>query len=396
MERSDSVSNFKEIDSKQDKTELTVVSRETAIAEISQPTDSCKASPKWAQIKLVLMGLLGLTAIGAISGYLWRYIQIHREADDAHVMGTINPVNARVSGTVKQVLVSSEQLVKRGSVLIKLDRSDYLDSYKRSRKAIIKGREKVKLTREKMRSSHAAFLESNKKLQQAQTELSPKLKNFQITIADIFSQKIDVLESHEIISAVKEFKSDAINSLKRETEIKKRQSEEATQQYKEAREAVRKAEIEMKNAQYHLSNSNITASADGKVGSKAVRTGQKVSTGQTLMSLIQLRPWIIANFQQDELENMQPGQSAEIKIGTFPNRTFTGRVEKISPVTGAKFASFVSKNIIDKKSITNKHNKNHKITPRVPVQIVFDPKSLKGYESKITPGMEAEVTVEVR
>jgi membrane fusion protein, multidrug efflux system len=395
MERSDSVTNFKEIDSKHDRTELTVVNTETAIVPISQPTDSPDTPPKRPQITLVLMGLLGLTAISVVSGYLWRYIQIHREADDAHVMGTINPVNTRVSGTVKQVLVSSEQVVKRGSVLVKLDRRDYLDSYNRSRKAILKGREKVKLTRDKMRSSQVAFSDSNKKLQQAQAELSPKQKNFQTAIANIFSQKIDVLESHKIVSALAEFKTDAINSLKTQTEIKKRQSEEASQQYKEAWEAVKKAEIEMKNARYHLSNSNITAATDGKVGSKAVQTGQKVSRGQTLMSLIQLRPWIIANFQQDELKNMQPGQSAEIKIDTFPYRTFTGRVEKISPVTGAKFASFVSKNIIDK-SVTDKHNKNYKIIPRVPVQIIFDQKSLKGYESKITPGMEAEVTVEVR
>jgi membrane fusion protein, multidrug efflux system len=392
MERSDSVNNFKEIDPKQDRSELTVVRQETAIVSVSQPTASPDTFPKWPQIRLLLICLLGLTSAGIIGGYLWRYIQIHREADNAHVMGTINPVNARISGRVKQVLVNSEQVVKRGSVLVKLDRRDYLDSYNRARKAILTGREKFKVTQGKMRSSRTAFLESSKKLQQAQAEISRKQRNFQTAVASIFSSKTfskqtDILKNRKILSAVSEFQPDAKNLLKIEVETKKRQSEEANKQHQEARSVLKKAEAEMKNAQYHLSNSNITAASDGRVGSKAVQNGQKVSTGQTLMSLIQLRPWIIANFPQNELENIQPGQSVEIKIDTFPNRTFTGKVQKISPITGAKFASFVSQDIKDK---------HHKIVRRVPVQIVFDQKSVKGYESRITPGMEAEVTVEVR
>lgn len=37
-----------------------------------------------------------------------------------------------------------------------------------------------------------------------------------------------------------------------------------------------------------------------------------------------------------------------------------------------------------------------KIVQRIPVKIVFDPASIQGYDSRITPGMSAEVSVEVK
>jgi membrane fusion protein, multidrug efflux system len=37
-----------------------------------------------------------------------------------------------------------------------------------------------------------------------------------------------------------------------------------------------------------------------------------------------------------------------------------------------------------------------KIVQRIPVKISLDPQSIKGYESRIAPGMSAEVAVEIK
>jgi len=37
-----------------------------------------------------------------------------------------------------------------------------------------------------------------------------------------------------------------------------------------------------------------------------------------------------------------------------------------------------------------------KIVQRIPVKIVFDQNSIKGYESQVVPGMSAEVSVKVK
>jgi membrane fusion protein (multidrug efflux system) len=87
------------------------------------------------------------------------------------------------------------------------------------------------------------------------------------------------------------------------------------------------------------------------------------------------------------LEKMKPGEPAEIKLDAFPHHTFEGRVESLSPASGAQFA------LLPPDNATGNFTK---IVQRIPVKVVFDQESIKGYESRITPGMSAEVAVEVK
>ena len=84
---------------------------------------------------------------------------------------------------------------------------------------------------------------------------------------------------------------------------------------------------------------------------------------------------------------MQPGQPVEIKLDAFPHHPFIGRVDSISPASGAQFA------LLPPDNATGNFTK---IVQRIPVKIVLDPQSIKGYESRITPGMSAEVSVELK
>ena len=67
------------------------------------------------------------------------------------------------------------------------------------------------------------------------------------------------------------------------------------------------------------------------------------------------------------------------------DRTFTGTVNSISPASGAEFA------LLPPDNATGNFTK---VVQRIPVKIVLDPESIKGYESRITPGMSAVVDVE--
>jgi membrane fusion protein (multidrug efflux system) len=105
------------------------------------------------------------------------------------------------------------------------------------------------------------------------------------------------------------------------------------------------------------------------------------------MAIVDNDYWLVANFKETQLEDMQPGQPVEIKLDAFPHHTFRGRVDRISPASGATFA------LLPPDNATGNFTK---IVQRVPVKIVLDRDSIKGYESRIVPGMSAEVSVEVR
>ncbi|MBD0266087.1 MAG: HlyD family secretion protein, partial [Tolypothrix sp. Co-bin9] len=160
------------------------------------------------------------------------------------------------------------------------------------------------------------------------------------------------------------------------------------QQYKAAQAAIAQKQAELKQAELQLSYTKITAMLGGQVGNKDVRVGQQVQPGQTLMSLVQPNPWIVANFKETQLEKIRPGQKAEIKIAAFPSRKFIGKVDSISPASFSRFAPTPQN--------SPSANSNNNTVQRVPVKIMLDPESIRGYESRIAPGISADVTVETR
>jgi membrane fusion protein, multidrug efflux system len=158
-------------------------------------------------------------------------------------------------------------------------------------------------------------------------------------------------------------------------------------QYEAAKAAIAQSEASLKDAQLQLSYTNITAPSAGRVGRKNVEVGNRLQAGTPLMAIVNNEYWVIANFKETQLEKMQPGQEVEIKLDSFPHHTFIGHVDSISPASGAQFA------LLPPDNATGNFTK---IVQRIPVKVVFDQKSIQGYESRITPGMSAEVAVEVK
>ncbi|OCQ90087.1 secretion protein HlyD [Nostoc sp. MBR 210] len=158
-------------------------------------------------------------------------------------------------------------------------------------------------------------------------------------------------------------------------------------QYEAAKAAIAQAEASLKDAQLQLSYTNITAPSAGRVGKKTVEVGNRIQAGSPLMAIVDNENWVVANFKETQLERMRPGQPVEVKLDAFPHHTFSGKVDSISPASGAQFA------LLPPDNATGNFTK---VVQRIPVKIVLDQKSIQGYDSRITPGMSAEVSVEVK
>ncbi len=69
--------------------------------------------------KKAFMIVGAVVAIGLIAGYfISAYNKTHISTDDAFIEGNIHTISARVSGSVKTVLVDDNQQVKPGDVLV--------------------------------------------------------------------------------------------------------------------------------------------------------------------------------------------------------------------------------------------------------------------------------------
>ena len=65
--------------------------------------------------------ILVLTA----GAWYWQYSSQFEETDDAYITGHEHPVSFRVPGTISEVLVDDNQLVKQGEPIARLDPRDY-------------------------------------------------------------------------------------------------------------------------------------------------------------------------------------------------------------------------------------------------------------------------------
>jgi membrane fusion protein (multidrug efflux system) len=69
---------------------------------------------------------LPVVILGVIAGvWYWLYSSQFEDTDDAYVTGHEHPVSFRVAGTISEVLVDDNQLVKQGQPIAKLDPKDF-------------------------------------------------------------------------------------------------------------------------------------------------------------------------------------------------------------------------------------------------------------------------------
>ncbi len=93
---------------------------------------------------------------------------------------------------------------------------------------------------------------------------------------------------------------------------------------REAREAA------VKDAEYNLRRCSVYAPFDARVSNLSISEGAYAHVGQQAFTLIDARTWwVIANFRETDLRNIQAGTPVDVYLISRPDRKFQGVVESI-------------------------------------------------------------------
>jgi membrane fusion protein, multidrug efflux system len=370
----------------------------------------------------------------------------HEETDDAYLEAHLHPISARVTDTVQQVLIDDNQHVLEGQTLIILDPNDYKVRLEQAKAALDEAGRQTDTAEAAIRSTsqsataqtteavgtigeakasiqaskaavtaaeagvpraQAQLQEANATLQREDTDLhryedlytkeqvskqtvDHQRASYQVAVAGQAAAQEQVRQAQAQLVAAQQgvVRTEALltnsqgglqSAQATRLETRVREGQFAT-----AQAAVAQATAEVEDAKLQLSYTIIKAPVSGRIGRKSVEAGQRVQIGQPLMAIVEDQPWVVANFKETQLEKMRTGQHVEVQIDTFSKHKFYGHVDSLAPGSGNEFA------LLPPDNATGNFTK---IVQRIPVKIVLDQDSVRGYENLLSPGMSSDVTV---
>jgi len=346
------------------------------------PATRSKRSFSRGQLALLAAGMLlglGATWYGMTWWTVGRFIEV---TDDAYVGGDVTTIAPHVAGFVEQVLVTDNQFVKPGQALIRLDARDVQAALEHAQGVLAERQAGLDNLR-------AEYTLQQSVLRQTQAELAAD------RASDVFAgqdaaryQSLAASEAGSRQDAQRAFTgvqqaAAAVAAADARLEAAREQFAVLDAQIVEAQARIAQAKADLKTAQLNVSYTDIRSPVAGYVGDRYAEVGAYVAVGTDLLSIVPASGlWVDADFKEDQIARMRPGDDATIIADVRPGTLITGHVLSLAPATGAVFS------VIPPENATGNFTK---IVQRVPVRIMLDGNAAT--LGVLRPGLSTTVSV---
>ena len=337
--------------------------------------DKAAKKPSRKRLRMILLVVLPLIAlVGGAFFFLsgGRYIS----TDNAYVGAQKVLITPDISGKVARVIVQEGQRVKAGDELFDIDRQPY----------------------------QIALDQANAKLASVRTDFTNLKSDYKIyaQLADVAQQnaelkKFDVERKKQLAASRAGSQVDyeaAISAqltaqLQAQLAVQRRDQSlnqllgdpdlpiEKAPAYMQAAAAVQQAELDLNHTVLRAPIDGMATQVDN------IQLGRFVTAGTPVFSVIDdSAPWIDANPKETDITNLQIGQRVTVFVDTFPDNTFFGTVQSVSPGTGAQFAILPAQNA---------SGNWVKVVQRVPLRVRLDKDPMN---ARLRAGMSATVEID--
>ena len=319
--------------------------------------------------------MIGVVLIALLIGLVVYLTGGRYEAtDDSSVQGARVNVAASISGRVIEVMVKDNQLVHKGDVLFRLDGRPYQTAYAQADAALAAARAQV----ESMKATYRQRQADVQAAQDSLTYLEGEATRQKALVSAGTSTGAQAAAAVDQATQAKQKLADAQQQAAAALAGLGGNADAATDRHP----TVMQAAAQVATAGLNQSYIDVLAPQDGVVTKvDQLQTGDYITAGAPVFALVSTHIWIEAEFKENQLEYMRPGQTAKVKIDAYPDTKFDARVEAISPGTGASFSLLPPENATGNWV---------KVTQRVPVRLEFTPRPNVPLEA----GLSASVTVD--
>lgn len=277
-----------------------------AVADDKQPVDPVR---RWTLI------ILGLCVV--LMGYYLVADRITPYTTQARVHAVVVPIAPEVSGTVTDVAVTSNQAVAAGDLLFKVDRAKYALAVETAEANLQQARQATGVSTANVDAARAQVETAKATLLRAGQDAT-RLRRIKQEDPGAISERR--LESAEATLSISQAQLEAAEAtLEKALQDLGAEGDDNTR--------ILQAQAALDAANLDLSNTDVRAPAHGIVTDVRVDRGNFANAGAAQMTFLATRDvWVQADFTENNLGNIKPGDKVGIVFDALPGKVIKGTV----------------------------------------------------------------------
>ena len=291
---------------------------------------------------LLMTGGTAVVLLGSL--YFWLTGGRYVTADDAYVKSAKLMVTTDVSGLVAAVAVREGQQVAAGEELFRLDTRQFEFARDSARAAMAQ----TALAIDAMRADYKRMV-SAIAAQKAQVDLaraahdrSAALVRTQITSRAAYDNAhFGLINAEQTLNSLEQQAAAQLARLGGDVAIPLQRHP----QYTQAQAQLAETERQLEHAVVRAPFAGVVTQVDQLQRGTFLVSQTAALTNTGAVGLIATeKVWVDANLKETDLTHVKPGDAVTISIDSYPGRRWQGRVEAISPASGAEFSLLPAQN----------------------------------------------------
>jgi multidrug resistance efflux pump len=239
--------------------------------------------------------------------------------NDAYIQAYVVQLAPRVEGQVVRVHVRENQRVEKEALLFEIDPRPYEHKVRQLEASLA------------LMTQQVAQLKSELQAAQAEEVRLAADEAFALAVHEqesLIYKKGSTTERKFLDARQKHRAAQALLDKARAMVRQREQALEATLGDEHA--LVAEAKAKLATARLDLEWTKVYAPANGLITNLQLQVGSYVPVGRPVLACIDTDQWwVVANFRENNLENVRPGQPVGVAFKTFPGRIYSGTVQSV-------------------------------------------------------------------
>jgi len=253
---------------------------------------------------------------------LFYYVLLDRYTpytSDAYIQTYVTQIAPQVDGPVIRIFVRNDTYVENGQPLFEIDYRPYEYRVNQLQAKLIKTRQDIMQLGSSIEAANAVVTQSKADVDFAQK----KVRDLQPLVEKNFVAQLQFDQATDNLNA----KIALLNKAKADL----RRAEQALEFKIDGDYAIiKEVESDLELAEYYFSQTTVYAPSDGLVSNLQLSIGTYVNVGEPVLSFVDaVNWWIVANFKENSISRISPGQNAEVSIALYPGKIFKAEVESL-------------------------------------------------------------------